>query len=119
MVLVAACGSARHAGHDPASFRSVLAALQSDMRKANSDLRGEEKDIRDGATSSAGPCYSLFNNVNYDVVQRLDRDAAGDAVLDRNWLNNDIAQMKTDINTVQHDVRDFQNDAVAHVSKET
>ena len=56
--------------------------------------------------------------MNCDVVQRLDRDASSDAVLDRNWLNNDIAHMVKDINTVQHDVRDFQNDAVAHVSRE-
>jgi hypothetical protein len=118
MVLISACGNARHAGHDPASFRSVLAALQSDMRKANSDLRGEAKDIRRGTASPAGPCYSLFNNVNYDVVQRLDRDAAGGAVLDRNSLSSDIAQMKMDIKTLQEDVRDFQNDAVAHVSRE-
>ena len=112
VLLIASRGGASHAAHDPARFASVLAALRSDMRKENRDLGGEIRDILHGAQPSTGPCYNLFNNVNYDVVQRLDHDASGNALFDRNWLGGDISVMRTDITTLQEDVRDLENDGV-------
>jgi hypothetical protein len=118
VLLIAVTGNANRAAHDPARIGSVLSALRSDLHKVRSDLAGEKHDIYHGATPSTGACYNLVNNVNNDVVRRLDHDAMANALFDRNWLTDDIAHMNTDIGTLRDDVRDFENDNVAHVSTE-
>jgi hypothetical protein len=120
VVLLVSFGShAVRASHDPARFPSVLAALRSDESQADNGLHWVNVDILHGTTPSTGPCYNLLNNVSNDIARRLDSDAGGSALADRNWLAGDIAQMQMDINTLRDDVRDFENDNVPHLRLET
>jgi hypothetical protein len=122
MILVALGGSSHGAAgvasHDPARFSSVLAALRSDERQADRGLAGVVNDIAHGTTPSTGPCYNLINNVNNDVVRRLDDDAGASALSDRDWLSGDIGTMEADIQTLAADIRDFENDRVRHLRTE-
>jgi len=115
-ILVALGGSPHGAAgvtpHDPARFSTVLAALKSDEGQADNGLAGVIHDIETGVTPSTGPCYNLFNNVNNDIVRRLDDEVAANALADRIWLRGDIGQMESDIRTLIADLRDFENDHV-------
>jgi hypothetical protein len=106
------------ASHDPARFASLLAALKSDEKQADWGLAGVATDIKTGVTASTGPCYNLLNNVNNDVVRRLDDDAGASALSDRNWLTGDIGQMEADIRTLTADLRDLENDRVRYLRSE-
>jgi len=112
-MVIAAGSAAPRARSDPTRFRSVLAALRSDLRKVKRDLAGEERDIRYGRTNPAGACYNLFNNVHYDVNQRLDHDAGANALIDRNNLQGQIGVMEGEIRHLSRYEKDFGNNRVA------
>jgi hypothetical protein len=92
----------------------MMAALTSDQAKADTDLANETTDIYFGNASPATQrCYILFNNVRYDVKQRLDHDAHANT-------SNDAASLQAQLNATWQELvnlqaynQDFSNNGVA------
>jgi hypothetical protein len=117
---VAACGvvpstAATHAATpaDPTRFATILAALQSDLVKVQADRAHEEADITFGLGNPAGACYNLWNNVRYDVLQRLNHDARVNTLNDRTELQTLLNEMRGELVNLQNYNRAFGNNLVA------
>lgn len=99
---------------DPPRFLTVMAALTSDQAKAATDLANETSDIYFGDVHlSSQRCYILFNDVRYDVEQRLDHDA-------RVNTSNDAASLQAQLNLTWQELvqlqqynQNFSNNGVA------
>jgi hypothetical protein len=116
---VAACGivpstAVTHTGHpaDPPRFLSIRAALKSDLDKVQADRANEEADVTFGTTNPASACYNLFNNVRYDVEQRLNHDARFNTWNDAMVLQSQITATWHEVVNLQSYNRDFGNNGV-------
>lgn len=95
-------------------FGSILAALTSDRAKADTDLANERTDITFGDGSPASKrCYILFNNVRYDVEQRLDHDAHVNTSSDAASMQSQLDAIWHELVNLQHYNQDFSNNGVA------
>jgi hypothetical protein len=115
LVILASAGSSGTASYkakdpaDPPKFSSMSSLLTSDQAKISTDLGIVGNDAAQGQ-SGAGepPCYNLQNNVTPDA------QAIGAFV--SNDVDNDLAKLQMDINTIQADVVNFNQDIADFVN---
>jgi len=93
----------------PANFNSANSALSSAVSQINTDLSSETTDANSGAGDSAGPCYNLTANVDYDVKTSINRDAQTVAYAASN-LQNAITTIRQDISNLVNDVTAIANE---------
>jgi hypothetical protein len=89
----------------PANFNSANNALSSAVAQLNTDLSAETTDANSGAGDSAGPCYNLTANVDYDVKTTISHDAQTVAY--------DASNLQYAITTVRQDISNLVNDVTA------
>ena len=89
----------------PANFNSANSALSSAVSQINTDLSSETTDANSGAGDSAGPCYNLTANVDYDVKTTINHDAQTVAY--------DASNLQYAITTVRQDIGNLVNDVTA------
>jgi hypothetical protein len=96
-----------------AGFESDLNNLTNDVKQANSDLAGEEKDASAGPNADGGDCYNLQQNVEYDAQQNVDYDLQQDVGYDlQQNLQPDISTTRQDIAALQADLQTLTSDGL-------
>jgi hypothetical protein len=99
---------------DPPRFLTILAALKSDRAKAATDVASEATDIKFGAAHQPSQrCYILFNDVRYDVKQRLDHDERLNTSQDAASLQKQFDATWQELVHLQQYNQDFSNNGVA------
>jgi hypothetical protein len=114
LLAIAGCGSASTsvpAANIPANFNSIMGALSSAVAQENTDLNSETTDAANGPGDSAGPCYNLQANVDYDVKTNIGRDEQN-VSYDVGNLKNAISAVRQDINNLVTDMTAIANEGV-------
>ena len=108
LLALTACSSTNTAPVEPgvpANFNSANSALSSSVSTLNNDLSAETTDANSGAGDSAGPCYNLTANVDYDVKTTITHDAQTVAY--------DATNLQQAITTVRQDIANLVTDVTA------
>lgn len=109
---LAGCASSNTAPTEtgvPVNFNSANNELSSAVAQLSSDVSAETTDANMGAGDSAGPCYNLTANVDYDVKTSISRDAQTVAYAASN-LQNAITTIRQDISNLVNDVTAIANE---------
>jgi hypothetical protein len=95
----------------PANFSSIDNALTSAVMQENRDLSTETNDAASGAGDSAGACYNLTANVDYDVTTNIGRDTQN--------VGYDVGNLQNAISTMQADIANLRTDVTAIANEGT
>ena len=93
----------------PANFNSIESAMSSAVTQESTDLSAESNDAASGPGDSAGACYNLTANVDYDVKTNIGRDVQN-VTYDASNLQSAISTMRSDINNLHTDVLAVANE---------
>ena len=93
----------------PANFNSIESAMSSAVTQESTDLSAESNDAASGPGDSAGACYNLTANVDYDVKTNIGRDVQN-VTYDAGNLQSAISTMRSDINNLHTDVLAVANE---------
>jgi hypothetical protein len=105
---LAACGSTSTASTEtgvPVNFNSANNELSAAVAQVSSDVSAETTDANKGAGDSAGACYNLTANVDYDVKTSIDHD--------QQTVSYEATNLQNAITTIRQDISNLVNDVTA------